>query len=215
MSPSRDDAHRPAVTVVIQYFRHPHTLAALLLRLLSDPRVEVIAHADSHTKADAAAFWAAEALHPPPALRILYSQNVHELRAYNKAAQHARAPLLLFTQDDHLPPASPTAWLDFVIRSFDLLGPGGLDALGLTSARVCAGGLPYVGLQKCAPPMPHTVHALPLQSALTARLAICICTHCQPSTLRTLYAGALSTGSAAATLIGRCALARWHSSTSS
>lgn len=139
----------PAVTVIIQYFRHPHTLAALLLRLLSDPRVEVIAHSDSHTKADSQAFSEAVANYPPPALRIIYSQNVHELRAYNKAAVYARAPLLLFTQDDHLPPASPTAWMNFVVHAFELLGPGGLDALGLTSARVCAGGLPFVGRQKC------------------------------------------------------------------
>ena len=102
--------HELAISAIVQYYKHPHTLMLIVERLLIDPRrrVEVLVHADSNTSADASVLGEAQARFPTSLLRVLHSENVHELRAYNKAATHARAPLLLFAQDDYLPPASPS-----------------------------------------------------------------------------------------------------------
>ena len=71
---------RPTITAIVQYFRHPHTLHAILSRLLADPegRVEAIVHADSNTTTDHLAFASVEARFPAPMLRILHSDNIHE-----------------------------------------------------------------------------------------------------------------------------------------
>ena len=65
-----------AISAIVQYYKHPHTLAPILERLLlTDPRqrVEAIVHADSNTSADARAFAAASARFPAELLRILHS----------------------------------------------------------------------------------------------------------------------------------------------
>ena len=140
----------PALSAIIQYYKHAFTLQPILERLLSDPqrRLEAIVHADSNTSSDRVAFAKATARYPAPSLRMLHSDNVHELRAYNLAATHARAPLLLFMQDDYLPPASHL-WVDFVLGAFESFGAGGVDALGLAAAKLCADGPPFPGQQRC------------------------------------------------------------------
>ena len=161
--------HELAISAIVQYYKHPHTLMLIVERLLIDPRrrVEVLVHADSNTSADASVLGEAQARFPTSLLRVLHSENVHELRAYNKAATHARAPLLLFAQDDYLPPASPL-WIEFVTTAFIQLGggggrgggggggaEGGLDALGLAAGKLCrspssaqssVGGAPFSSL---------------------------------------------------------------------
>jgi hypothetical protein len=148
-----DAAHSlPALSAIVQYYKHAATLQPILNRLLSDPqkRLEVIVHADSNTTADRAAFAIATSRHPAPLLRVLHSDNLHELRGYNLAAQYARAPLILFMQDDYLPPTGST-WIDFVLGAFSSFGRAGLglDALGLTAAKACPDGPPIPGQQRC------------------------------------------------------------------
>ena len=120
-------------------------LGAHVSRLLATPDVELIIHSDSKTSDDVLALSEAKRRYGR-ALTVVFSDNVHELRGYNKAARYARAPLLLFTQDDALPPRSAD-YIRFVIGSFDLLGPGRLDALGLLSGKLCDGTV--VGKQRC------------------------------------------------------------------
>jgi hypothetical protein len=114
-------AARPLVTFIIQYFMHPLQLDAIVARL-QHPRVEVLVHADSNTTEDRAALSAAMARYPA-LLRVLWSANLHEVRGYNKAAAAARGELLVFSQDDRLPPPSTTSWIDAVTGIFDLMGP--------------------------------------------------------------------------------------------
>lgn len=118
-------AQRIQLSVIVQYFKHGHTLLDLVERLLLHPSTEVIIHADSDSALDRAAFAEAqsraaalrmdEAAHDP--LRLVHSNNIHEIRGYNKCARMARAPLLLFTQDDLLPPPR-SDWADLVLRLF-------------------------------------------------------------------------------------------------
>jgi len=54
---------------------------------------------------------------------------VHEVRGYNLVAQHARGDLLVFSQDDRLPPRDPL-WVELVVHFFRLL-PDHFAALSL------------------------------------------------------------------------------------
>ena len=112
-----------AVSVLIQYFKHPHTLMPILARLLQHSAVEVIVNADSNSSADHSAFSRAAARYPD-SLVVVHSDNVHELRGYNRAAARARSPLLVFAQDDHLPPAR-AHWVEWLVRIF-----GAVHSLG-------------------------------------------------------------------------------------
>ena len=133
------------LSVIMQYYEHASTLTTSVHRLLLHPSTELLIHADSNTTDDHAAFAHVRRQHGSDRLRIVHSPNIHEIRGYNKCARLARAPVLLFTQDDALPPAGP-AWADFIINAFSILGPR-LDALGLLSGKVCTGTVP--GKQQC------------------------------------------------------------------
>ena len=114
---------------IVQYFHHPRQLSEIVRRLVH-PRLEVLVHADSNTTEDMHAFEEAQSLHPR--IRISHSQNLHELRAYNKVARLARSEVLIFAQDDDIPPPTP-AWVDRLLLVFETLAapPAALAAVGL------------------------------------------------------------------------------------
>ena len=114
-----------ALTFVVQYWHHPRQLAVICARL-QHPQLEVIVHADSNSSDDHAAFTAVMRAHEN--VRIIQSNNIHEIRGYNLAAVHSKGWLLAFSQDDRLPPVS-TNWVDSVVASFVMIPKLGL--LGL------------------------------------------------------------------------------------
>ena len=73
-----------------------------LIDTCQDVRTDINARATS--SADEAAF--AEASRRFANVAVLRSPNVHEVRGYNRAAALARGGLLVFSQDDRLPPPS-------------------------------------------------------------------------------------------------------------
>lgn len=89
----------PQVSVILQYFRMP-TNIPFLQQWAACPRVELLVNVDSRTQADVAAW-----LNDTVAEHVIFSRNIHEIRAYNRLARMARAPLLAFVQDDDAPPA--------------------------------------------------------------------------------------------------------------
>ena len=80
----------PALSFIIQYWRHPSILHLLISRL-QHPAVEVVVHADSNTTADQAAFEHVRASFSN--VRIVHSPNIHEVRQPRKP----RAPDALLT----------------------------------------------------------------------------------------------------------------------
>lgn len=116
----------PVVSFIVQYYRHPHQLG-LICERLRDPRVEVLVHADSHRESDLAAF--SLAIRTCAAI-VLPSENLHEIRGYNLAARHATAELLVFSQDDRIPPPGGE-WLDRVLAIYSFGAFAQLGALGL------------------------------------------------------------------------------------
>ena len=111
------DTLEVALTFIVQYWHHPNQLQHICARL-QHPRVEVIVHADSNSSDDRAAFANVESLYAN--VRVLHSENIHEVRGYNRAAGLASGWLVAFSQDDRLPPDS-LGWVTSVIGSFELL----------------------------------------------------------------------------------------------
>ena len=125
------------ISYIIQFFRNPIAIVEHVARLQHPAILEVIIHADSNTTADVAAL--AVAVHGfRPNVRVVYSDNVHEIRGYNKAALHALGHLLCFGQDDRLPP-NTTSWVETALTIFSTLPPS-FAALGYFR-----GGLPHWG----------------------------------------------------------------------
>ena len=121
-----------ALTFVVQYWHHPRQLPLICSRL-QHPRVEVIVHADSNSSDDREAF--AHVKRAYANVRVLQSDNVHEVRGYNRATASAKGHLVAFSQDDRLPP-SATGWVDSVLRAFELLPRLGVLGLHRGSTRI-------------------------------------------------------------------------------
>lgn len=127
MSSSSKSSPEPVISFIVQYFQHPRTLHEICRRL-QHPRIEVIIHADSSTSADMVAL---HGVHADFAnIRVIHSENIHELRGYNKAARLARGELLVFSQDDCMPP-EVTDWVGATLAVFGTM-PQTFAALGLS-----------------------------------------------------------------------------------
>eukprot|EP00966_Prymnesium_polylepis_P007435 171038-Prymnesium_polylepis.1 len=79
------------VSFIVQYFDKPRMLAAIAGRL-QHPALELIVHADSNTPCDRPALLAVARRFSN--VRVLRSNNVHEVRGYNFAARAANGSLL-------------------------------------------------------------------------------------------------------------------------
>ena len=84
------------LTVVLQYFNMSRNIR-LLERWKDCPGVELLVNVDSRFQSDLK--WLNTS-----ADNVVFSRNIHEIRAYNKLASLARSSLIAFVQDDRAPP---------------------------------------------------------------------------------------------------------------
>jgi hypothetical protein len=88
----------PRLSVLLQYFQmHVNVRSLSKWKSQCSAAVELIVNVDSRGAGDLR-WLETEADH------VIFSRNLHEERAYNKMARMARAPILLFAQDDEPPP---------------------------------------------------------------------------------------------------------------
>ena len=99
----------PRVSIAIQYFRL-HLYIPLLVRWRNCDGVELLVNVDSRTSFDL------EWLNTT-ADRVVFSNNVHEIRAFNNMARMARAPIVVFVQDD-MPAPMGCDWIDHMEHMF-------------------------------------------------------------------------------------------------
>ena len=128
--------HEAAETIsyLIQYYRQPETIVEHAARLRHPAIVEVLVHADSRTPEDRVALAAAKA-ELPGRLRIVWGDNEHEIRGYNRLAAQAVGSLLCFTQEDRMPPPN-LRWLATAPAARAWVGRGcGQSAMSCASLR--------------------------------------------------------------------------------
>ena len=112
-------------SVVIQYFRRKENIAPILSSLrqtstAAEAPVELLVNVDSGFDAgerwlEHVAEWRGAPGTPPAVL--LFSNDIHELRAYNRLAAAAVAEMLVFAQDDDAP-APGSHWLETALWLF-------------------------------------------------------------------------------------------------
>ena len=99
------------------------------------PFSELLVNVDSIQDLHTAGIWANLSYESEGFVIPVFSDNVHEARGYNRLASIARSNILVFLQDDQLPPKDGT-WLLSLLSVFDkhsLMG-----AVGLHSFRSCS-----------------------------------------------------------------------------
>lgn len=84
------------ISIILQYFKSSHYIP-ILTQWKRCAGVELLVNVDSREKKDLA--WLNST-----ADTLMFSNNIHELRAYNKLSLLAKAPIIMFVQDDMTPP---------------------------------------------------------------------------------------------------------------
>ncbi|KAG2431528.1 hypothetical protein HXX76_009542 [Chlamydomonas incerta] len=146
--PPTETPSRPLVSLMVQYFNRPWMLPVLAapfrrcssLHAATTPPnatsfssgeeeiartrhlgfgIEMLINVDSRTDAAAVAEFAAGPLGAGGFVVPVYSNNVHEIRSYNRLARLARGKILVMLQDDDVfPEESACMWLSDVVRAF-------------------------------------------------------------------------------------------------
>ncbi|KAG2429410.1 hypothetical protein HYH02_014065 [Chlamydomonas schloesseri] len=146
--PPTETPSRPLVSLLVQYFNRPWMLPILAapfrrcssLHAATTPAnatsfssdeeaisrtrhlgfgIEMLINVDSRTDAAAVAEFAAGPLGAGGFVVPVYSNNVHEIRSYNRLARLARGKILVMLQDDDVfPEESACVWLSDVVRAF-------------------------------------------------------------------------------------------------
>lgn len=105
----------PRVSLIVQSFNHNQNIPGLLERLRILPDSELIVCEDGSIDGSLETW--DRGLDRPNDFMIR-SNDLHEIRAYDRAAGLARGELVCLLQDDDLPPAD-TGWYDAALALFD------------------------------------------------------------------------------------------------
>jgi hypothetical protein len=109
---------RPIVTFMLQYYKRPWMIQQIVDRIRSCNEilpVELVVNVDEPSSASD---WAGLAANSSGLVVPVFSNNVHEIRAYNRLVSLARGRYVITHQDDELMPSS-CAWLKDVVTWMD------------------------------------------------------------------------------------------------
>jgi GT2 family glycosyltransferase len=111
----------PTMSLVIQSFNHRHNIPRIVEGVRQTEAQELIVCEDGSVDGSDRAW--REALDRPNEFVIL-SNDLHEIRTYNRAISYARGEFVGVMQDDDLPPADPTWVSDAIalLRGYPKLG---------------------------------------------------------------------------------------------
>jgi len=104
----------PSVSLVIQSFNHRHNIERLVGRLRKTVAEELIACEDGSVDGSEKE-WRRQLTRPNDFL--IQSNDLHEIRTYNRAISLARGEIVGVLQDDDIPPADPR-WLSDALALF-------------------------------------------------------------------------------------------------
>jgi GT2 family glycosyltransferase len=105
----------PTLSVVVQSFNHRRNVSRIVERLRLTAADELIVCEDGSLDGSERAW--REALQRPNDFVIL-SNDLHEIRTYNRAVSLARGAVVCVTQDDDIPPTDP-AWVTDALELFE------------------------------------------------------------------------------------------------
>lgn len=114
-------AEAPSMSLVIQSFNHRYNIASIVDALRDTAADELIICEDGSVDGSDRAWRAA--LDRPNEFVVL-SNDLHEIRTYNRAVSYARGEFVGVMQDDDIPPADPSWLADAIslLRAYPKLG---------------------------------------------------------------------------------------------
>ncbi len=109
---------KPRLTAIVQSFNHRANIGNISTSLTSSKHVEEIAICEDGSSDGSLEEWA-RVLRGPNHF-VIRSNNLHELRSYNRAMRMSDGDVVVLLQDDDLLPADDE-WLENALRLFDTL----------------------------------------------------------------------------------------------
>ncbi|WP_339028220.1 glycosyltransferase family A protein [Bradyrhizobium symbiodeficiens] len=104
----------PTVSLIIQSFNHRDNIETIVERLRLTTAQEVIVCEDGSVDGSEKA-WRAQLTRPNDF--VILSNDLHEIRTYNRAIKLAHGEFIGLLQDDDIPPTDPS-WVDDVVKLF-------------------------------------------------------------------------------------------------
>ncbi len=143
----RSDTYTPTprLSLLIQSFNHRRNVPAIVEGLRRTSAEEIIVCEDGSIDGSLAVW---TKLLDRPNDFVIRSNDLHELRAYDRALTLARGDIVCLLQDDDIPPADP-AWLENSVKLFDrfpdlvMIG-GWIGFRGLEACTETSDSHPYV-----------------------------------------------------------------------
>eukprot|EP00168_Porphyra_purpurea_P012326 TRINITY_DN3242_c0_g1_i7.p1 TRINITY_DN3242_c0_g1~~TRINITY_DN3242_c0_g1_i7.p1 ORF type:complete len:201 (+),score=42.57 TRINITY_DN3242_c0_g1_i7:251-853(+) len=96
------DAAQPVLTAIVQSFNHVANVPNISAALVGSAAIEEIVVCEDGSSDGSLAAWRAALTRPNDF--IIRSNNLHELRSYNRAMRMASGDVVVLLQDDDLPP---------------------------------------------------------------------------------------------------------------
>mmetsp|Transcript_27600 Transcript_27600/g.60380 ORF Transcript_27600/g.60380 Transcript_27600/m.60380 type:complete len:448 (+) Transcript_27600:355-1698(+) len=110
--------YRPRLSLMMQYFKRPwiiHKYIQQLQKCHAEVPLELVVNVDHPRDHEA---WAWSSYNTSGMVVPVFSNNIHEVRSYNRLAHIARGDILIMIADDDYPPES-CDWLHNVVKIFD------------------------------------------------------------------------------------------------
>lgn len=109
------DAAQPALTAIVQSFNHVGNVPKISAALVGSAAIDEIVVCEDGSSDGSLAAWRAALTRPNDF--IIRSNNLHELRSYNRAMRMASGDVVVLMQDDDLPPPDGK-WLETALALF-------------------------------------------------------------------------------------------------
>lgn len=109
------DAAQPVLTAIVQSFNHVGNVPKISAALVGSPAIDEIVVCEDGSSDGSLGAWRTALTRPNDF--IIRSNNLHELRSYNRAMRMASGDVVVLLQDDDLPPPDGK-WLDTALALF-------------------------------------------------------------------------------------------------
>ena len=110
--------YRPKISLMMQYFKRPQAIAPFIEAMQacnSTIPIELVVNVDHPQDHEA---WAKASYSSKGLVIPVFSNNIHEVRSYNRLASLARGEVLVMMADDDKPP-SDCSWMSKLVSIFD------------------------------------------------------------------------------------------------
>ena len=126
--------YRPKISIMMQYFKRPQAIAPFIeaMQVCNDTiPLELVVNVDHPQDHEA---WAKASYSSKGLVIPVFSNNIHEVRSYNRLASLAKGEVLVMMADDDKPPTD-CSWMSRLVAIFDKWP--GTGVVGIRNYNTC------------------------------------------------------------------------------